>query len=37
MRGGGWDVQNRQYLIKSKQSEALEKMGADAPRSSSFF
>ena len=31
----GWDVLNGQYLITSEQSEALEKMGADAPRSSS--
>ena len=33
----GWDKQNGQNPIKSERSEALEKMGADAPRSSSGY
>ena len=32
-----WNVQNKQYLITSERSEAQEKMGADAPRSSSYL
>ncbi len=33
----GLDKQNGQNLITSERSEALEKMGADAPRSSSVL